>query len=114
MWIMVAGPYGSGAANARARAQNRRVLHAAALALFRRGHVPIIGVDVALPLIECAGPDSYDSIMMPLSLALAERCDGCLRVGRASQGADQEVARFRTLGKPIWLRIEDVPQADSD
>jgi hypothetical protein len=113
MWIMVAGPYSSAEADAEARAANRRVLHAASLALFRRGHVPVIGVDVALPLIACAGPDSYDSIMMPLSLALAERCDACLRVGGASQGADQEVARFRARGKPVWFRLEDVPEADS-
>lgn len=113
MWIMVAGPYSSGAADAETRAANLRILRETSLSLFRRGHVPIIGVDVALPLIECAGPASYDSIMMPLSLALAERCDGCLRVGGASRGADQEVARFRARGKPVWFRPEDVPEADS-
>ncbi len=34
MWIMVAGPYRSGAADAAARAANLRALNAAALAVF--------------------------------------------------------------------------------
>ena len=56
MWIMVAGPYTSGAANAAARAVNLRVLNEAALAVFRRGHVPVMGVNLALPIIEAAPP----------------------------------------------------------
>ena len=36
---------------------------------------------------------------MPLSLALAERCDAFLRIGGASVGADQEMARFAAAGK---------------
>ena len=75
LWIMVAGPYRAGAADAEARAANLRVLNEAALAVFRRGHVPIIGVNLALPVIEAAGASSFDEIMMPLSLALAERCE---------------------------------------
>jgi hypothetical protein len=43
--------------------------------------VPIVGVNVAVPIIESAGPDLYDEIMMPLSLQLADRCDAALRVG---------------------------------
>ena len=68
MWIMVAGPYRSGAATAEARARNLAGLNRAALALFRAGHVPVIGVNPALPLIEAAGEAAFDEIMMPLSL----------------------------------------------
>jgi FMN phosphatase YigB (HAD superfamily) len=67
MWIMVSGPYRSGAADASERARNLAALNEAALALFRVGHVPIIGVNVALPLIEAAGAAAFDEIMMPLS-----------------------------------------------
>ncbi|TAD89638.1 MAG: DUF4406 domain-containing protein [Alphaproteobacteria bacterium] len=109
MWIMVAGPYTSGAADAEGRAANLRVLAEAALAVFRRGHVPVIGVSNALPLIECAGPDGFEEVMMPLSLALADRCDAILRVGGASAGADAEVERCRSLGRPVFYRVEDVP-----
>ena len=111
MWIMVAGPYSAGAADATARAANLRALNAAALAVWRKGHVPIIGVNLALPIIEAAGPDHYDAIMMPVSLALAERCDACLRVGGASTGADQEVARFRATGRPVYFALGEVPAA---
>jgi hypothetical protein len=106
---MVSGPYRSGAASAEARARNLAELNRAALALFRAGHVPVIGVNLALPLIEAAGEAAYDEIMMPLSLGLADRCDACLRVGGPSPGADQEAERFRASGRPVYTRLEDVP-----
>ena len=111
MWIMVAGPYTAGAATEEARAENLRALNRAAVAIFRMGHTPIIGVNLALPLIEVTGRQSYDEIMMPLSLAAAERCDAVLRVGGPSKGADEEVERFTSKGKPVFTRIEDVPKA---
>jgi hypothetical protein len=81
---------------------SRRICWRAATALFRRGRVPVIGVNLALPLIEIAGRDAYDEIMMSLPLAVAERCHARLRVGRFSAGADHEVARFRARGKPNY------------
>ncbi len=111
---MVAGPYTAGGADAAGRAANLRALNEAAVALHRLGHVPMIGVNMALPMIEAAGPGAFDAIMMPVSLALAERCDACLRIGGASAGADAEAARFRAVGKPVWTRLEDVPLARPD
>jgi hypothetical protein len=109
MWIMVSGPYGSGAPDAATRAANLRTMNRAALAILRKGHVPIIGVNLALPIIEVAGTDGYDEIMMPLSLAVAERCDACLRIGGQSRGADEEVERFRASGRPVYGSVDDVP-----
>jgi hypothetical protein len=111
MWIMVAGPYRAGAADAAARATNLRTLNEAALAVFRRGHIPVIGVNLALPIIEVAGPESFDEIMMPLSLALAERCDAVLRIGGPSAGADEEVVRFRARGLPVFHALDEIPEA---
>jgi hypothetical protein len=111
MWIMVAGPYATGARDAAGRAENLAARNRAALALFRAGHVPVIGVSLALPIIDAAGPQAYDEIMMPLSLALTDRCDACLRVEGASRGADDEAERFRAAGKPVYRRLEDVPPA---
>ncbi len=68
-------------ANAAARVVNLRVLNEAALAVLRRGHVPVMGVNPALPIIEAAGVESFDEIMMALSRALAGRCDAVLRIG---------------------------------
>ena len=84
MWIMVGGPYGTGAKSAAERAANLARMNEAALAVWRKGHVPIIGVNLALPIIAAAGDDAAAdaAIMMPLSLALAQRCDAFLRIGR--------------------------------
>ncbi|MCX7372631.1 MAG: DUF4406 domain-containing protein [Alphaproteobacteria bacterium] len=112
MWIMIAGPYRSGSDDPAVWAANLRALNQAALALHRMGHVPVIGVNMALPVIAAADdPAAYDSIMLPLSLALAERCDGCLRIGGASHGADAEVARFAARGLPVWRNLTEVPPA---
>jgi len=110
MWIMIGGPYGTGAKSAADRAANLQRMNEAALAVFRKGHVPIIGVNLALPVIAAAGGDaaSEAAIMMPLSLSLTERCDAFLRIGGPSVGADQEMARFATAGKPVFRSIEEV------
>ena len=109
LWIMVAGPYTSGTSDAAMRSANLRALNQAALALFRMGHVPVIGVNMALPIIEAAGVEAFHEIMMPLSVSLAERCDACLRIGGPSRGADEEVERFLSLGRTVYYRLEDVP-----
>ena len=111
MWIMIAGPYRAGAADAAAMADNLRVLNNAALAVLRAGHIPIIGVNMALPVIEAAGADAanYDEIIMPVSLALADRCDACLRIGGVSHGADDEMARFEAAGLTVYRSISEIP-----
>ena len=109
MSIMIAGPYRAGAKTADERQANLDALNQAALVVFERGHVPVIGVNLALPVIRVAGTERYDEIMMPISLALAERCDAVLRIGGPSGGADEEVARFRVAGKIVYTFIDDLP-----
>jgi hypothetical protein len=113
MWIMIAGPYRAGAPTVEAQAANLRILNTAAVALHRAGHVPVIGVNMALPMIEAAGgtPAAYDELMAPLSLSLVERCDACLRIGGTSQGADGEVRLFEAAGKPVYRALDQVPRA---
>ena len=111
MWIMIAGPYSSGAADEAARTANLRVMNRAAVEVFRLGHIPIIGVNMALPVISEAGADSFDEMMMPISLALADRCDSILRIGGPSTGADQEVAKFEARGLPVFRDVDDIPPA---
>ena len=111
MWIMIAGPYSSGAPSPEARAANLRVLNQAALEIFEMGHVPVIGVNMALPMIEAAGEGAYERIMMPLSLSLVDRCDACLRIGGASSGADEEAERFRRLGRPVFFSLDEIRAA---
>jgi hypothetical protein len=109
MWIMIAAPYTSGGADAALRAARLAEMNQAALAVFRLGHVPVIGVNMALPIIAAAEGDVFDELMMPISLALAVRCDAVLRLGWPSQGADQEVARFTQAGKQVFYALADIP-----
>jgi hypothetical protein len=109
LWIMVAGPYGT-KATPEQRAANLKALNAAALEVWKKGHVPVIGVNNALPMIEVAGEEHYEALMMPLSLALAERCDAVLRIGGASSGADREAALIRDQGGYVFTSLEEIPQ----
>ena len=111
MWIVIAGPYSHGAPTPEDRAANLLILNHVALQLFEMGHVPVIGVNMALPMIEAAGAGSYGRIMMPLSLSLVERCDACLRIGGVSTGADQEVERIRQLGRPVFYSLAELRAA---
>lgn len=111
MWIMVAGPYRTGALDEEERARNLRALNLAAHAIHERGHVPIVGVNLALPIIEAGGASSYDEIMLPLCLALAERCDAILRLAGASPGADLEVERVRARGGVVYASVGEIPRA---
>lgn len=109
MWIMIAGPYRGGAKTEEERNANLRALNDAALAVFERGHVPVIGVNMALPVIAAAGQDRYQEIMLPLSLALAERCDAVLRVGGDSPGADEEAEIIRRNGGTVFGSTQEIP-----
>jgi len=114
MWIMIAGPYTSGAKTESERAANLHAMNAAAYRVFQLGHTPVIGVNMALPVIEAADAerngDAHDELMMPISLALAARCDAVLRIGGASKGADKEMEVIRANGGRVFLRVEDVPR----
>ncbi|MCC7048730.1 MAG: DUF4406 domain-containing protein [Alphaproteobacteria bacterium] len=105
---MVAGPYTSGTSDPELRATNLQAMNEAAHEVWKRGHVPVIGVNMALPVIAEAGREHFDAIMMPLSLALAERCDAVLRIGGPSNGADQEVALIRSKGGQVFTRVEEI------
>lgn len=106
--VIVAGPYS--APTPEKRAANLDAMHRAAAEVACRGHLPVIGVDVALPVLEALGRPYTDPLMMEISLALAARCDACLQIGR-SPGADREARTIRALGRPVWARSEDLPPA---
>jgi hypothetical protein len=117
LMILVAGPYRSGTGDDPARiAANLHAMQAAALQLFRAGHVPLTGEALALPLIELAGSREigdavFNEVFHPLARRLVARCDACLRIGGVSQGADEMVALAQAHGAAIYHRLEDVPAA---
>ena len=113
--ILVAGPYRSGTNGDPARIQaNVDAMTRRRLALYRRGHLPVMGEWFALPLIEAAeaagsGGDPYEEIFHPVAERVLARCDACLRIGGPSEGADRMVAVARDLGKTIYLDPAEVP-----
>jgi hypothetical protein len=113
--VLVAGPYRSGTGDdPAALSANVDVMNRAALEVFRRGHVPITGEGVALPLIELAGSravgdEVFDEIFHPIARRLLDRCDAVLRVGGPSAGADEMVARAAAHGKLVVTSSGDLP-----
>jgi hypothetical protein len=114
--ILVAGPYRSGTDGDPVRIRaNVDTMTRTALDLWRRGHLPVLGEWFAVPLIEMATHEGADpvaadaGIFHPIAERLLERCDGCLRIGGASEGADRMVSTARGLGKAVWSAVDEVP-----
>jgi len=117
LMILVAGPYRSGTNDDPALiARNVVAMTDTSLQLFRAGHLPVMGEWYALPLIEHAGStgvgDSvFNEIFHPISRLLVAKCDGCLRIGGTSAGADEMVALARQHGKAVYYSLNEVPSA---
>lgn len=106
---MIAGPYRSGATSEAERKGHLRRLNAAAYAVLRKGHVPIVGVNLAVPIVETQGPDAYEEIVLPLSRALATRCDGILRLAGPSVGGDAQLREVQARGGKVFNHLGEVP-----
>ena len=115
LMILIAGPYRSGTNDDRDLiSENLEAMNRAALKIFRAGHIPIVGEWFALPLLKTAGSqklddDIFKEIFDPVAMAVATRCDACLRIGGPSKGADMMVDLARSRGRQIFDRPEDVP-----
>ena len=115
LMILIAGPYRSGTGDDPEKmAANVRVMERYALPLFRAGHIPVVGEWLALPLVALAGSqrvgdDAFDEVFHPIAERLLEKCDGVLRVGGASAGADLMVDVARRRGVRVFFDIADIP-----
>jgi hypothetical protein len=118
MLILIAGPYRSGTNDDPKRIQqNLDNLESVALPLFRKGHVPVIGEWIALPLMKLAGSkkpgdEAWTEIQYPVAHRLLEKCDAVLRIEGASKGADEDVRIARERGLKVYYHIEEVPHAE--
>jgi hypothetical protein len=118
MLILIAGPYRSGTNDdPTLMQQNLDNLEALALPLFRKGHVPMIGEWVALPLIHLAGSNqpgdqAWEEVQYPVAHRLLEKCDAVLRINGASKGADEDVRIARERGLKVFYSLEEVPDAN--
>ncbi len=117
MMILIAGPYRSGTGDDPAKmAENLKRLEEASWPIFEKGHVPMIGEWVALPIWQKAGGQAvgdalYERILHPTAGRLLQHCDAVLRLPGASQGADNDVKIARERGIPVYFTLEDIPAA---
>src|SRR5262249_18757677 len=115
--VLVAGPYRSGTGDDPAKlGANVEAMNRAALEVYRRGHLPVTGEALALPLIELAGSRSvgdvvFDEIFHPIARRLLGRCDAVRRIGGDSAGADEMVDLALAQGKNVYLGLEALPAA---
>jgi hypothetical protein len=112
--ILIAGPYRSGTNDDPERmTQNVRFMETFALRIFRGGHIPVVGEWLALPLAQLAGSriagdSAFDEVFHPIAIRLLEKCDGVLRVGGPSAGADEMVRIGRELGLEIYSSLDEI------
>jgi len=119
LMILVAGPYRSGTNDDPHLIEaNVKQMTDTALLLYRKGHLPVLGEWFALPLIEAAGSKQigdaiFNEIFHPVAVQLIDHCDGVLRIGGPSSGADEMVNTGKAKGKQIFYSLDEIPAAES-
>ncbi|WP_269934531.1 NUDIX hydrolase [Serratia liquefaciens] len=114
--ILIAGPYRSGTGgDAQRIADNLHRLEQAALAVYQRGHVPVIGEWLALPLAAAAGSTQLgdavsEAFLYPVAHRLIAQCQAIYRLEGASTGADNDIRLANERGIPVYYRLDDIPQ----
>lgn len=117
MMILIAGPYRSGTGDDPEKlSANVEAMESYALPIFRKGHIPLLGEWLALPLVRLAGSTKigdqpFNEIFHPIAGRLLEKCDAVLRIGGASQGADLMVDVARQKGLQVFFDFEEIPPA---
>jgi hypothetical protein len=115
MLIMICGPYASGTGGDPDRiAANLERLESFALPIYDKGHLPVIGEWLALPIIRAAGGrgplnELLRKYQYPVAHRLLERCDAVLRISGESKGADLDVECARRLGLQVFSDLADIP-----
>ena len=104
--IVRAGPYSADTPERRQR--NLDAMNRAAAEVMRRGHVPVIGVNAALPVVEMLEPEDRYEAIMAISLALVDCCDAILLIGE-SPGVNRERDLVASKGLPLYTDVREVP-----
>lgn len=105
MIIGVAGPYS--AATARQRKINLNNLNKAAAKLLELGHIPIVGMNAAMPILPYSNTEDKYKTTMDISLAVISACDGLLMIGE-SPGANKERDLILNQNKPVFNSFEEI------
>jgi hypothetical protein len=106
MIIGVAGPYS--APTETERLNNLDAMNSAAALLLNKGHIPLIGVNAALPVVaKYTGTDKYKAIM-DISMAVIDKCEALLMLAE-SPGANRERDHVLAKNLPVYYSVDEVP-----
>ena len=84
-------------------------MNIAAARVYEKGHIPFIGVNMALPVVvQSSADDKYEAVM-DISLAVIDKCDAILLLGE-SPGANKERDLVLSKGLPVYYSIDEIPQ----
>lgn len=117
MLVLIAGPVRSGTeGNDILIKQNLNKMEEIALNVYKRGHIPVIGEWLALPLSRAAGSQRIgdkisEEFLYPVAHQLIQHCDAILRIPGASSGADNDVRIGKIQGLAIYTELEEIPIA---
>jgi hypothetical protein len=106
MVIGVAGPYS--ADTAEQRQQNLDRMNEVAARLLSKGHIPLIGINAALPVLAKAATANRYKAIMDISMAVTDACEGLLMLAE-SLGANRERDLMLSKGLPVFYSIDEVP-----
>jgi len=106
MLIAVAGPYS--AATEEQKQANLDAMNAAAAQVYLKGHIPVIGVNTALPVALMMPEMHLGEVINNISFAVIEKCEAILMIG-SSPGADKEREIIASKGLPVYFSIDEIP-----
>ncbi len=106
MVIGIAGPYS--AATEAQKKINLDAINKAAAKVYEKGHVPFVGLNMALPVLVHVSTDEEYEAIMKISLAVIDKCDALLMVGE-SPGANRERDILLSKGLPVYYSLDDIP-----
>ena len=95
--ILIAGPVRSGTNNrAELIEANLHNMAQVALRVYQKGHIPVVGEWLALPVAKAAGSKTIgdaisEEYLYPVAHRLISRCDAILRMPGESRGADLDI-----------------------
>lgn len=104
MIVGIAGPYS--APTVEQRAINLHTLNTVAARVLELGHVPLIGINAALPIIEVYSGDNPYEHIMNISLAVINACEALILIAE-SPGANRERDLILAKGLPVYYSIEE-------
>lgn len=106
MKIAIAGPYS--APTGKERQQNLDALNEAAAAIYEMGHIPVVGVNAALPVLEKSETEDEYQLITDIAVAITQDCDALLLLA-ASEDAAPELESMESQGKPVFKSIGEIP-----